>query len=53
MQVIRASPGNKTMWEIGEIIHEAALTFLHTEYKWVSPFVVGLFAFIIIILGVV
>jgi len=31
IQVIGYSPGNKKMWEIGEIIHEAALTFLHTE----------------------
>lgn len=29
--VIRSPPGNKVMWEIGEIIHKAALTFLHTE----------------------
>jgi len=36
MKVISYSPGNKKMWEIGEIIHEAALTFLHTEYQQIA-----------------
>eukprot|EP01064_Diplonema_japonicum_P010559 TRINITY_DN177_c0_g1_i6.p1 TRINITY_DN177_c0_g1~~TRINITY_DN177_c0_g1_i6.p1 ORF type:complete len:959 (+),score=301.52 TRINITY_DN177_c0_g1_i6:22-2898(+) len=49
MKLVMAEPrGTDEMHETAEVIHEAAMSFLHQEYTWLAPFVALLWIFLFI-----
>eukprot|EP01064_Diplonema_japonicum_P010556 TRINITY_DN177_c0_g1_i2.p1 TRINITY_DN177_c0_g1~~TRINITY_DN177_c0_g1_i2.p1 ORF type:complete len:937 (+),score=302.66 TRINITY_DN177_c0_g1_i2:52-2862(+) len=49
MRMVMAEPrGTDEMHETAEVIHEAAMSFLHQEYTWLAPFVALLWIFLFI-----
>eukprot|EP00947_MAST-08B_sp_MAST-8B-sp1_P002499 g2499.t1 len=44
MFVMAAKPGTPEMVELAEKIHKGAKSFLHAEYKWLTLFVIVIFA---------
>ena len=38
--VVSHSPGNETMQELGDMIHDGAMTFLKREYAYLVPFLI-------------
>ncbi|MCR4441651.1 MAG: sodium-translocating pyrophosphatase [Peptococcaceae bacterium] len=46
-RIAKVSPGNETMQEIAEAIHEGAMAFLFREYRTLVLFVIGVAGFIV------